>query len=152
MELRTLVQEELQQNPLLEEIPRTSRGSRWNLPRARPVADTTRPRPRRSGQEFKEEFEVLSKLDEEWREYFSQTSSFRSRSCNLHSLPQIIHLGFGFENLNCAAHLPLNRNHVLAFFYCSRNPRNAYYISRICILFLNPFSSSAMFVSHNFII
>ena len=31
-------------------------------------------------QEFKEEFEVLAKLDDEWREYFSQTNTVRSRS------------------------------------------------------------------------
>jgi RNA polymerase sigma-54 factor len=78
LELRTLVQEELQQNPLLEEIPKDeppveAEAAERELDKEKPTSDEERA-------EFKEEFEVLSKLDDEWREYFSQTSSFRSRS------------------------------------------------------------------------
>jgi RNA polymerase sigma-54 factor len=78
LELRTLVQEELQQNPLLEEIPKDeppveAESAERELDQEKPTSDEERA-------EFKEEFEVLSKLDDEWREYFSQTSSFRSRS------------------------------------------------------------------------
>ena len=78
LELRTLVQEELQQNPLLEEIAKDEPRVEVESPEAEPEVDKTPTAEERA--EFKEEFEVLSKLDEEWREYFSQTSSFRSRS------------------------------------------------------------------------
>jgi RNA polymerase sigma-54 factor len=78
LELRTLVQEELQQNPLLEEIAKDEPRVEVESPESEPENDKTPTAEERA--EFKEEFEVLSKLDEEWREYFSQTSSFRSRS------------------------------------------------------------------------
>src|SRR5580704_16895649 len=81
LELRSLVQEELQQNPLLEEVskdePRVESESGEVSEGAEDGGKETTNEERA---EFKEEFEVLSKLDEEWREYFSQTSSFRSRS------------------------------------------------------------------------
>lgn len=77
LELRTLVQEELQQNPLLEELPKDES----------PVEAERSGEDEESSQstskdelDFKQEFEVLSKLDEEWREYFAQTSSFRKTS------------------------------------------------------------------------
>src|ERR1051325_11171215 len=78
LELRTLVQEELQHNPLLEEIPKEeprveAETTERELDGEKQTSDEERA-------DFKEEFEVLSKLDDEWREYFSQTSSFRSRS------------------------------------------------------------------------
>jgi RNA polymerase sigma-54 factor len=76
LELTALVHEELQQNPLLEEVskeePRVETETDGDAGEA---ADTAK-----ADKEFKEEFEVLSKLDDEWREYFAQTSSFRSRS------------------------------------------------------------------------
>jgi RNA polymerase sigma-54 factor len=82
LELRSLVQEELQQNPLLEELPKDE-------PRVEvesggdeaggDEADATSAKDKEDA-EFKEEFEVLAKLDDEWREYFSQTSTFRKRS------------------------------------------------------------------------
>ncbi len=78
LELRSLVQEELQQNPLLEEIAKDEPRVEVESPESEPEVDKTPTAEER--QEFKEEFEVLAKLDEEWREYFSQTSSFRSRS------------------------------------------------------------------------
>ncbi|MCX7915745.1 MAG: RNA polymerase sigma-54 factor, partial [Verrucomicrobiae bacterium] len=75
MELQSLIAEELQQNPLLEEVPKdeaprievepTPANPEENKPDAKEELD------------FKQEFEVLSKLDEEWREYFAQTSSPR---------------------------------------------------------------------------
>jgi RNA polymerase sigma-54 factor len=78
LELRTLVQEELQQNPLLEEIPKDE--PQVEVEAAERVVDAEKPTTDEERADFKEEFEVLSKLDDEWREYFSQTSSFRSRS------------------------------------------------------------------------
>jgi RNA polymerase sigma-54 factor len=77
LELRSLVQEELQQNPLLEELSKDE--PRVEVDGAggdtEPVASDAA-----TDQAFKEEFEVLSKLDDEWREYFSQTHTFRGRS------------------------------------------------------------------------
>ncbi len=77
LELQSLVAEELQQNPMLEELPKdetprieveTPSDAAANTPDAKDELD------------FKQEFEVLSKLDDEWREYFSQTSVHRSHS------------------------------------------------------------------------
>jgi len=77
LELDALVHEELQQNPLLEEESK-------NEPQveAETAAAEREPLPdeSKSDDDFKQEFEVLSKLDDEWREYFAQTSSFRRRS------------------------------------------------------------------------
>ena len=78
LELNQLVHEELQQNPLLEEVPKDE-------PRVEvegPPADEAPPETAaaKEDREFKEEFEVLSKLDEEWREYFSQAGSLRTAS------------------------------------------------------------------------
>jgi RNA polymerase sigma-54 factor len=42
----------------------------------------------REEKEFKEEFEVLAKLDDEWREYFSQTNTFRGRSTEMENQRQ----------------------------------------------------------------
>lgn len=76
LELQTLVHEELQQNPLLEEVAKDE-------PRVEIEGGDDAAPPSAEKQDeadFKEEFEVLAKLDDEWREYFSQTSSFRGRS------------------------------------------------------------------------
>jgi len=76
LELNALVHEELQQNPLLEEVskdePRVEVDAESETDAATAAA--------KEDQDFKQEFEVLSKLDDEWREYFAQTSSFRGRS------------------------------------------------------------------------
>src|SRR5437867_7969500 len=76
LELSQLVHEELQQNPLLEEQSKDEPqvevdGSSDEAPAERGETGE---------QDFKQEFETLAKLDEEWREYFSQTSRFRPRS------------------------------------------------------------------------
>jgi len=72
LELNALVHEELQQNPLLEEEPKDD-------PQVE-VETATAEREPIPDDDFKREFEVLSKLDDEWREYFAQTNSFRRRS------------------------------------------------------------------------
>jgi RNA polymerase sigma-54 factor len=74
LELSALVHEELQQNPLLEEEPKDE-------PRLEDEgrAEAT-PADAATDAEFEREFQTLAKLDDEWREYFAQTSSFRSRS------------------------------------------------------------------------
>ncbi len=65
LELRKLIAEEMQANPTLEE-------------------ETTEPEPDEkttdtADEDFKEEFEQLAKLDDEWREYMAQTGSYSSR-------------------------------------------------------------------------
>jgi RNA polymerase sigma-54 factor len=77
LELDALVHEELQQNPLLEEEPRDEPQVEAETAAAErePIPDDGK-----TDDDFKREFEVLSKLDDEWREYFAQTSSFRGRS------------------------------------------------------------------------
>src|SRR5882724_11258808 len=66
LELRNLVQQEMETNPVLEELPdepRTDEGDG-----AEPSADNN----------FKEEFEKLVSLDEEWRDYMAQSASYSS--------------------------------------------------------------------------
>src|SRR5438046_97744 len=64
LELRNLVQQEMQTNPVLEELP-DEPGSD-GPDGAEPSADSN----------FKEEFEKLASLDEEWRDYMAQSSSY----------------------------------------------------------------------------
>jgi RNA polymerase sigma-54 factor len=64
LELRNIVQQEIQTNPVLEEEV----GAFESDERASEDAD------------FKEEFERLVKLDEEWRDYMAQSGSFASRN------------------------------------------------------------------------
>jgi RNA polymerase sigma-54 factor len=67
LELRTLVQQELQQNPTLEEQPTENMQVE--------VEPGTREEDKASDEAFQEEFKVLAKLDDEWREYFQQSQS-----------------------------------------------------------------------------
>ncbi len=64
LELRNIVQQELQTNPVLEEE----------------VPETPQEEPNQQTDDFQEEFNQLAKLDEEWREYMSQNSSYNGRS------------------------------------------------------------------------
>ena len=65
LELRKLIAEEMQANPTLEEDPTEPE----------PDEKTTDT----EAEDFKEEFDQLAKLDDEWREYMAQTGSFSSR-------------------------------------------------------------------------
>ena len=65
LELRKLIAEEMQGNPTLEEDPTEPE----------PDEKTTDT----EAEDFKEEFDQLAKLDDEWREYMAQTGSFSSR-------------------------------------------------------------------------
>ncbi len=80
LELRHTILEELQSNPLLEEMPLDGA----SLEQA--VGDTSSDADRASSDEetnddapeelrFKEDFEILRKLDEDWREHFQQENS-----------------------------------------------------------------------------
>jgi RNA polymerase sigma-54 factor len=68
LELRNLVQQEMVTNPVLEELPDESRTDERDT--AEPAADNN----------FKEELEKLVSLDEEWRDYMAQSSSYAGRS------------------------------------------------------------------------
>jgi RNA polymerase sigma-54 factor len=64
LELRNIVQQELQTNPVLEEE----------------AGEPTPEEEARQDDDFKEEFDQLAKLDEEWREYMAQSSGYNGRS------------------------------------------------------------------------
>ena len=63
LELRNLVQQEMETNPVLEELPEDTGASERS--EAEVAAD----------ENFKEEFEKLASLDEEWRDYMAQSAS-----------------------------------------------------------------------------
>src|SRR6201988_2737772 len=66
LELRNLVQQEMETNPVLEELPEDS-------------GDGERSETEASADEnFREEFEKLASLDEEWRDYMAQSASSNS--------------------------------------------------------------------------
>lgn len=67
LELRTLVQEEMQQNPTLEEKASRDTPVEIEPGTGEPEKD--------KALDFKEEFEVLARLDDEWREYFHQNQA-----------------------------------------------------------------------------
>ena len=68
LELRNLVQQEMETNPVLEELAIEPSGEEAGESDA--AADA----------QFKEEFDKLAKLDEEWRDYMAQSSSYSGRS------------------------------------------------------------------------
>jgi RNA polymerase sigma-54 factor len=69
LELRTLIQQELVANPVLEELGVDE------IPDNGEAASEAA-----SDAEFREEFEQLARLDEEWRDYMSQSYASTSRS------------------------------------------------------------------------
>src|SRR5438045_8023247 len=67
LELRNLVQQEMETNPVLEEL-------------ATEPDEKEEAKPASTDEEFKAEFDQLAKLDEEWRDYRAQSSSYSGRS------------------------------------------------------------------------
>src|ERR1700692_4297040 len=63
LELRNLVQQEMETNPVLEELPEDS------------GADERSETEASAHDNFKDEFEKLASLDEEWRDYMAQSAS-----------------------------------------------------------------------------
>jgi RNA polymerase sigma-54 factor len=63
LELRNLVQQEMETNPVLEELPED------------PGADDRGEVEASADENFKDEFEKLASLDEEWRDYMAQSAS-----------------------------------------------------------------------------
>src|SRR5215210_3877851 len=70
LELRNLVQQEMETNPVLEELATEPDAE---VPEATQDNAAT-------DKEFKEEFDQLAKLDDEWRDYMAQSSSYSGRS------------------------------------------------------------------------
>src|SRR5436305_12582534 len=70
LELRNLVQQEMETNPVLEELADPPNPDAPPDSEASTTADDN----------FKEEFDRLAKLDEEWRDYMAQSSSYSGRS------------------------------------------------------------------------
>ncbi len=64
LELRNLVQQEMETNPVLEELPEEARADERG--EAEPSADDN----------FDNEFQKLASLDEEWRDYMAQSASY----------------------------------------------------------------------------
>ena len=69
LELRNLVQQEMETNPVLEELATEPNDDERETPENSAADD-----------KFKEEFDQLAKLDDEWRDYMSQSSSSSGRS------------------------------------------------------------------------
>jgi RNA polymerase sigma-54 factor len=69
LELRNLVQQEMEMNPVLEELA-TEPNDDERETQENSAADD----------KFKEEFDQLAKLDDEWRDYMAQSSSYSGRS------------------------------------------------------------------------
>jgi RNA polymerase sigma-54 factor len=69
LELRNLVQQEMEMNPVLEELATEPNDDEREIPENSAADD-----------KFKEEFDQLAKLDDEWRDYMSQSSSYSGRS------------------------------------------------------------------------
>jgi len=70
LELRNLVQQEMETNPVLEELA--------TEPNAEGPEET--PATTKADDDFKAEFEQLAKLDDEWRDYMAQSGSYSGRS------------------------------------------------------------------------
>jgi RNA polymerase sigma-54 factor len=74
LDLRSVIQEELQSNPTLEELPMEGVSLEQNNneePATADGGDNTAP-DHREELDFSKEFEVLSKLDDDWRDYMAQ--------------------------------------------------------------------------------
>ncbi len=90
LELKAMVEQELQQNPILEEVPAAEQDAqekaerdgdkvRDDLDPTEPPADVTfdPATDKRTGEpvdDFQAEFERLTQMDQEWRDHFSQTN------------------------------------------------------------------------------
>ena len=68
LELRNPVQQEMETNPVLEELATEA------------SADGTEESKTAADEEFKEEFDQLAKLDDEWRDYMAQSGTYSGRS------------------------------------------------------------------------
>src|SRR5262245_41793330 len=67
MELSTLIQQEMVSNPVLEEDAPEENGSSSKTEQETPEQEI----------DFEDEFSRLAELDNEWREYYQQSGSYR---------------------------------------------------------------------------
>ena len=72
LDLRSVIQEELQNNPTLEELPMEGESLDQSVAETPPEADNRDESERREELDFSKEFEVLSKLDDDYRDYLAQ--------------------------------------------------------------------------------
>src|SRR6266404_4875535 len=72
LELRNLVQQEMETNPVLEELA--------TEPNADGTEEPATPTTTKADDDFKADFEQLAKLDDEWRDYKAQSGSYSARS------------------------------------------------------------------------
>ncbi|MFW5883548.1 MAG: RNA polymerase factor sigma-54, partial [Verrucomicrobiota bacterium] len=72
MELRNEILEELQTNPLLEESAQDGPSIEDQISDRN---ETTEPESNDGEMDFKEDYDILNKLDEDWREYFAQENN-----------------------------------------------------------------------------
>lgn len=70
LDLRSAIQEELQSNPALEELAMGN--AETEAKESPPEPETTNPEGTREELQFEANFEVLSKLDQDWRDYMSE--------------------------------------------------------------------------------
>ncbi len=91
LELQALVEQELAQNPVLEEVPAAEQAQREQQEReGSPVADPADPQeppadvkfdpatekePKAPVDDFQAEFERLAQMDQEWRDHFNQSNT-----------------------------------------------------------------------------
>lgn len=80
LDLRSVIQEELQNNPTLEEMP--MEGVSIDKERESQAAESTSgdDMDRREEMDFSKEFEILNKLDDDWRDYMSQAGGQQNYS------------------------------------------------------------------------
>ena len=71
LELRNLVQQEMEVNPVLEELATEIGSDEGEEPKSESE---------KADENFKEEFDQLVKLDDEWRDYMAQSGSYSARS------------------------------------------------------------------------
>ena len=73
LDLRSVIQEELQNNPTLEELPMEGVSLDQNSTDEPPEAEPKDEAERREELDFSKDFEVLSKLDDDWRDQLAQS-------------------------------------------------------------------------------
>ncbi len=86
LELRSLIQRELEQNPTIEEHGTANEPLEPERPEGEGAAETPDP----DELEFRQEYEVLARLDDEWREYFQQAGAARPYTADDESRRQFL--------------------------------------------------------------
>src|SRR5580698_68022 len=80
LDLRSVIQEELQSNPALEELPMegmnseketTDNSGTDDIPEGQERTADIGAEPKREEMDFSKEFEILGKMDDDWRDYMS---------------------------------------------------------------------------------